>query len=251
MISLIAANWKMNKSLKEGVEFMNELNNKMNEIKDKIKDKEILICPPFTLLQELKKIKHDSIKLGAQNCYSEESGAFTGEVSAVMLKDFCEYVILGHSERRSHFKETNQMINKKIKIVVKNNLKPILCVGETANERKKNKAKDVIQTQLKTCLKNITENEIKKTTIAYEPIWAIGTGKTATPQEAQEIHDFIRKELRDMYSEGTAMNIRIIYGGSINPENIKELMQQRDINGGLVGGAGLDVKSFVEIIKNI
>jgi len=251
---MLAANWKMNKTLEEGISFMNELNKEA----DNFGEKEVVICAPFTLLSELNKIKHNNIKLGAQDCHQEENGTYTGEISASMLKGLCEYVILGHSERRAQAKEGNPQINKKIVIALKHGLKPILCVGETLPERKKNKAMDVVKTQLRACLKNITEGQIKNIIIAYEPVWAISAGQvaapgselSATPEKAQEMHDFIRKELIDMYSQGTILNMKILYGGSVNPNNVKELMSQRDLNGGLIGGASLDVNSFINTIKN-
>ncbi|MBI4453787.1 triose-phosphate isomerase [Candidatus Woesearchaeota archaeon] len=244
-MALIAANWKMNKTLNEGITFINELNKNI----DDVSGNEILICPPFTLLNEISKIKHENLKIGAQNMYYEESGAFTGEISPLMVKEFCEYVIVGHSERRNLFKEPNQWINKKVLCVVNHGLKPILCIGETEEEKKKKKTNEVLETQLKACLKNVSENQIKQVVFAYEPVWAIGTGKNATPQEAQDAHAFIRGLLTDMYSQTTARPLKILYGGSVTPENAAELIQQKDVDGFLVGGASLNVDSFVEIIK--
>ena len=243
---LFAANWKMNKSVQESVSFINNFKKSAN----KIKNKEIVICPPFTSLFEIKKlIKNSNIELGAQNMHQEEKGAFTGEISALMLKNICDYVILGHSERRQYFSENNELINKKIKTALKNNLKVILCIGETSQERKSNKTFAIIETQLKKCLYNINNNEIKNIIVAYEPIWAIGTGNNATPQQAEEVHLFIRNLLSKMYNENISSTIRIIYGGSVNANNIKDLMKMKNIDGALVGGASLDEKSFEEICQ--
>jgi triosephosphate isomerase len=243
MKPLIAANWKMNKDIKEADSF---IKNFKNHIKN-TKDTEIVICAPFTLLSELKRLLNKSnIILGAQNMHFEKEGAFTGEVSASMLKDIgCEYVILGHSERRQYFNETDELINKKIKAALKNNLKPILCIGETLDQRDNNETLKVIERQLTSCLEGI--DEVKNVAIAYEPIWAIGTGKTATPSQAEEIHKFIRELLTNVYNENISQKTRIIYGGSMKPENAKELLSMPNINGGLVGGASLDAKSFGEI----
>ena len=245
-MNMIAANWKMNKTVKEAIEFFNEFNNKAGEFGEN----EILVCPPSTTLSEVAKVKHENIKLGAQNMYFEEKGAFTGELSPVMVKEFCEYILIGHSERRHIFKEPNQLINKKILAAFNHGLKPILCIGETEEERKKKKTDEVLTRQLKACLKKVSENQVKNLIVAYEPVWAIGTGKTATPEQAQEAHAFIRELLTDMYSQTTARPLRLLYGGSVKPENAAELIQQKDINGFLVGGASLDVEKFVGIIKN-
>lgn len=225
MKSLIIANWKMNMDSKEVISFFKKFKTTNKN--------DIVICPPFTLLNEVRElIKNTSIKLGAQNMYFEEEGAFTGEISALMLKDIgCEYVILGHSERRLLFDETDSSINKKIKAALKHDLKPILCIGETLKQRKNNETMKIIKDQLK----NIKEDIV----IAYEPIWAIGTGKNATPQQAEEVHKFIRGLL--------SKNTQIIYGGSVKKDNVKDLMQMNNINGALVGGASLDPKSFAKI----
>jgi triosephosphate isomerase (TIM) len=229
MKPLIVANWKMNMDVKSSVSFIDKFKPLIKNSKA-----DIVICPPFTLLNTVNEmIKNTSIKLGAQDIHFEEEGAFTGEVSASMLKDFCEYVITGHSERRHFFNETDELINKKIKTALENNLKPILCIGETLEQRENNKTMKIIENQLKTCLKNIKEAVV----IAYEPVWAIGTGKNATPGQAEEVHKFIR----------SLYDVRIIYGGSMKPENSKELLSMPNIDGGLVGGASLDAKSFAEI----
>ena len=245
MKSLIAANWKMNMDIKEAVSFIKDFKERVKDIKDV----EMVICPPFTLLNEIKGlIKNTNIKLGGQNMHFEDSGAFTGEVSGLMLKDVgCEYVILGHSERRQIFNETDELINKKIKAALQHKLNPILCIGETLDQRDNNKTIKIIENQLMNCLNNISEDEMKHVVVAYEPIWAIGTGKTATPSQAEDVHKFIRELLTNIYNENIAENTRIIYGGSMKPENAKELLSMPNINGGLVGGASLDAKSFGEI----
>lgn len=244
---LIAANWKMNKTVQESASFVNEF----RELAKKIKN-EILICPPFTSLPELNKaIKNTNILLGAQNMHQEEKGAFTGEVSASMLKNSgCEYVILGHSERRAYFHETDELINKKTRTALKNNLMVILCIGETLQQRENNQAMKTVESQLKTCLKNTSNEEIKNITIAYEPVWAIGTGKTAAPEQAEEMHKFIRQMLKKLFNEKISNEARIIYGGSVNESNAKELLSMEDIDGALVGGASLDARSFAHICNS-
>jgi len=248
MKPLIAANWKMNMDIKSSVSFIN----KFNSLIKNIKKAEVVICPSFILLNEIKGlINNTNIMLGAQNIYFEEKGAFTGEISALMLKDVgCEYVILGHSERRRIFYETNDLINKKVKVALKNNLKPILCVGETLGQRNNDETIKIIKNQTMNCLRNINGNEMKNIVIAYEPIWAIGTGKNATSEQAEQVHKFIRGLLSKMYSRDIAENMRIIYGGSVKESNIKDLMKMKNINGALVGGASLDAESFVKICKS-
>ena len=241
---LIAANWKMNKNIEESISFINNFKNSSK----KIKNGEIAICPPFTSLNEVNKIiKGSNIKIGAQNMHYEDNGAFTGEISPLMLKDAgCDYVILGHSERREYFNEDNQLINKKLISALKNNINPILCVGEKLEQRENNQTFDVIKGQLTNCLKNINKEDAKKITIAYEPVWAIGTGKNATPEQAEEVHKFIRGLLSKLYSN-ISENTRIIYGGSVKPNNIKDLMNQDNIDGALVGGASLKEEDFFQI----
>ena len=239
----IAGNWKMYKNSKEAVALAKELKSNLKNIKDR----DVLICPGFTALCCVYgEIKGSNIKLGAQDMHSEDEGAFTGEVSALMLKDFCEYVILGHSERRQLFNETDEVVNKKIKKALEHGLKPILCIGESLEEREKNKTFDIIKNQLKNSLKNI--KGIKKIIIAYEPVWAIGTGKTATPEQAEEVHAFIREWVGKNYGSEAADKLRILYGGSVKPSNAKELMEKEDIDGALVGGASLDAESFSKIV---
>uniref|UniRef100_A0A7V2ZMM4 Triosephosphate isomerase n=1 Tax=Ignavibacterium album TaxID=591197 RepID=A0A7V2ZMM4_9BACT len=245
---IIAGNWKMNNDLQQSISLIEELKSKLQ---NKTLNCEVIICPPFTSLTEAKKLIEGSvIKLGAQNMYYEDSGAFTGEISAAMLKSVgCEYVILGHSERRTIFGERDEMINKKIRKAISEKLKPIFCVGETLEEREKDVTEKVIKKQIEKGLKDITPDEILDVIIAYEPVWAIGTGKTATPQQAQEVHHFIRKLLANMYSKDFANLITIQYGGSVKPENARELLSQKDIDGALVGGACLKADSFIGIIE--
>jgi len=244
---IIAGNWKMNKLTSEAVELAREVKNKTGTIADR----EIVLCPPFTVLSSVKEvIKGSSIKLGAQNMYWEVRGAYTGEVSPTMLKDIgCNYVILGHSERRQYFGETNETVNKKAKIAFSIGLIPIVCVGETLRQREKGETLTVIEEQVKTGLSGLTKEESKGLVVAYEPVWAIGTGKTATPEEAEEVQRFIRKLLGQMFGKENAQAIRILYGGSINPDNISVLMSCEDIDGGLIGGASLNVESFLKVVR--
>lgn len=245
---VIAGNWKMNNDLQQSINLIEELKSKLagREV-----NCDVVICPPFTSLYEAKKIIDGSIiKLGAQNMFYEDSGAFTGEISAPMIKSVgCEYVILGHSERRTIFGEKDIMINKKVRKAISQNLKPILCVGETLEEREKDVTEKVVKRQIEKGLKDVTPDEVLNVIIAYEPVWAIGTGKNATPQQAQEVHAFIRKLLATMYSKDFAELIPIQYGGSVKPENAKELLSQKDIDGALVGGACLKADSFIGIIE--
>lgn len=248
-IKVIAGNWKMNNDINESRNLISKL---LDGLKNLTADCEVVICPPFTSLSEASAmIKGSTIKLGAQNLHQEENGAFTGEVSAKMLFGAgCEFVIIGHSERRTIFKESDELINKKIQRAIKNNLKPIFCVGELLEEREKNVTEQVIKTQVLRGLENFPADELKSLIIAYEPVWAIGTGKTATPQQAEEVHAFIRKLIGNRFSEEFAENIRILYGGSVKPDNSKELLSQKNIDGALVGGACLNADSFLSIIKS-
>ena len=244
----MAANWKMNMDMKEAVSFID----RFKVLIKNIKKNEIVICPPFTLLYEFKKLLNKTnIILGAQNMYFEEKGAFTGEISALMLKDIgCEYVILGHSERRQYFNENDRLINQKIKTALRHNLKPILCVGETLGQKTSNQTTKIIKNQLLNCLNTIDGSAMKNIVIAYEPVWAIGTGKNATPEQAEEVHKFIRGLLSSMYNQRVSNNTGIIYGGSVKESNIKNLMKMKNINGALVGGASLDAKGFGKICVN-
>ena len=244
---IVAGNWKMNKLISEARGFVENI----KESVGKVEYCEIVICPPFLALSVLKEaIRNTSIALGAQNMFWEEKGAWTGEVSPAMLVDTgCKYVIIGHSERRQYFNETDENVNKKMLSALKFRLIPIVCVGETLQERESAEAFKVIERQVKVGLSGLTDEQSGCIVIAYEPIWAIGTGKTATPQQAEEIHKFIRKLYSDMYGSGTGENVRILYGGSIKPENFSDLMKQSDIDGGLVGGASLEAKSFIKLVE--
>lgn len=242
---IIAGNWKMNKTVSESVEFIEEL--KKEELD---KEVECVVCAPFISLERLSVAsKNTAIKLGAQNVSQYDNGAYTGEISTSMLKDLnMEYVILGHSERRQYFLETNEVINQKVQKVLSSKMTPILCVGETLEERESGKMNDVIATQIKEGLANLSFEQAKGVVVAYEPIWAIGTGKTATSDQANEMAMFIRKQLRKLFQD-VAEDISILYGGSVKPNNIKEIMVQTDIDGALVGGAALKVDSFAELVN--
>ncbi len=237
----------MYKALKEGEQLVVALKRELYQIENV----DIVVCPPYTLLAYLADaLAASNITLGGQDLFWEEEGAFTGEISGKMLKDTgAEYVIIGHSERRQFFGETNETVNKKIKAALKAGLLPIVCVGETLAEREKNKTFDVLTDHVKNGLANITAEEMEKITIAYEPVWAIGTGKTASPAQAQEAHKFIRDLLEKIFDKETALETRIQYGGSVKPENTLELINQPDIDGALVGGASLKVDSFSAIVK--
>ncbi|MCX6707994.1 MAG: triose-phosphate isomerase [Candidatus Woesearchaeota archaeon] len=251
MVPLIAANWKLNKTLEEAVDAASMMKIMLSDVKDK----EILICPPFiALAQVYNVIKGSNIMLGAQDVFWEEKGAFTGEVSPMMLKDVgCSYVIIGHSERREYFKETNEAVNKKVRLCIADELNAILCVGESFEQRQKKVHKDFVEKELEEGLARVKREDMKHITIAYEPIWAISSGdpnhKPATAKDAQEMHAFIRKTLANMFDDKTADSVRILYGGSMKPDNVKELMAKKDINGGLVGGASLEPESFARIVK--
>jgi triosephosphate isomerase len=247
---LIVANWKMNKGLTESQKFIEELKSYFN--KNKNTECDVVICPPFTSLDAVyKKTVGTQIKIGAQNVHYETNGAYTGEISCSMLKSCgCEYVIVGHSERRQYFGETNEIINKKVLKVLYEGLKSILCVGETLAEHEDKITEAVIDEQLSICLNRVSKESIKNVVIAYEPVWAIGTGKNATPHYTETIHNFIRKKIKKCFDEEKSKQIRILYGGSITPENAKALFIPATINGGLVGGASLDEKKFIEIINS-
>jgi triosephosphate isomerase len=213
-------------------------------------DAEVVLCPPATALKAVGDVLQGSyIKLGAQNMHWEKEGAYTGEISPSMLRSvFCHYVILGHSERRALFHETNEAVNRKVKAALAAGLRPIVCVGETLAEREAGRTTDVVRTQVETGLAGVETGAIG-IVLAYEPVWAIGTGKTATPDQAQEVHAFVRGILAKMFGDNTASNIRIQYGGSVKPGNAKELFSRPDIDGGLIGGASLDARSFIEIVR--
>jgi len=244
---IIAGNWKMYKTITQAIELTNGLKRNLYDVEAV----EIVVCPPFSCLDQVSEVISDSnIKLGAQNMHWEDEGAYTGEVSPIMLKNLgCQYVILGHSERRQYFQETNEIVNKKVKSALRNGLTPIVCVGERIEERKANKTFQVVKDHVENSLKDLSKEELKKIVIAYEPVWAIGTGLTATPQQAQEVQAFIRKLLTEMADGETANNITIQYGGSVKPDNIQELIKEKDIDGALVGGASLKIDSFTEIVR--
>lgn len=238
----------MNKTISESIELANSIKRVLYDVGEI----EIVLCPPFTALSDVKEvIMETNIKLGAQSLHWEKEGAFTGEVSGRMLKDVgCEYVIIGHSERRQYFGETNEVVNKKVKAALKEGLKPITCIGEKLEERKNGKTFGVIKEQLTNSISDISRDEVLNIVIAYEPVWAIGTGVNATKDEAEEAHKYIRELLRGRYDEELAKSIRIQYGGSVTPNNIKELISQEDVDGALVGGASLKADSFIQIVKN-
>lgn len=245
---VIAGNWKMNNDLKESEKLIVELKNLLLNEKPNC---DVIVCPPFTSLSEASKLlKGSAIKLGAQNMHFEDNGAFTGEVSASMLKSVgCEYVIIGHSERRHILGETDEVINKKIKKALAAGLKPIFCVGELLEERESGTTNDVVKRQILKGLEGVSSDDMKNIIVAYEPVWAIGTGKTASPAQAQEVHEFIRDLIEIGFSLEVANDLVIQYGGSVKPDNAKELISQKDIDGALVGGACLKADSFIGIIK--
>ena len=247
-VPLIAGNWKMNNTVEESINLTKEL---VEFSKSFEKNREILICAPFTSLYVLKEIvKNSNVKLGAQNMHFEERGAYTGEISPIMLKDIgVDYVLIGHSERRQYFKEDDELLNKKLKAALKFNIKPILCVGETLEQREANIEKETVENQLINGLKGLNEEEIKNIVIAYEPVWAIGTGKTATSAEANDMISFIRNVIKELYNNHISENIIIQYGGSVKGSNAAEIMAKDDIDGALVGGASLKAEDFIQIIN--
>lgn len=246
---LIAGNWKMNKTIGEAVELAKEI----VSAAAKTGDREVVIAPPFTALALVADtLKGSSVGLAAQDLFWEEKGAFTGEVSPLMLKDAgCSHVIVGHSERRQYFGETDETVCRKIKAALSAGLTPIVCIGELLSEREEGKTFAVIERQLRQGLNAISGEDAAKLVIAYEPVWAIGTGKTASPDQAQETHDFIRRQLAELFGKDIAETLRILYGGSVTPENIDDLMRMPDIDGALVGGASLKPESFGRIINFI
>jgi triosephosphate isomerase len=245
---LIAGNWKMNKTAADAAALVQELVagvGKHGEV-------DVVVCPPFTALESAGKVLDGSlIKLGAQNLHPEPAGAFTGEVSAPMLRSlFVTHVILGHSERRALFGETDAFINQKVLAALKHQLRPILCVGETLAEREAGTTLKVVQAQLERDLEGVGKDQAVQLVVAYEPVWAIGTGKNATADQAQEVHAFIRGLLTKLFGEPAAQRIRILYGGSMKPANAPELLAQKDIDGGLIGGASLEARSFLDLVKS-
>jgi len=247
---IVAGNWKMNLDYNEGLSLFSEI---INMVKDEVTGKQTaVICSPFVHLHSLVQLAkgYDKISLGAQNAHQAESGAYTGEISAKMIRSIgAEYVILGHSERRQYFGESNELLAKKTDTVLNNGLKPIFCIGETLQEREANQHFNIIKSQLEEGVFHLDEEQFSNLVIAYEPVWAIGTGKTASSEQAQEIHAFIRIEIAAKYGQAVASDTTILYGGSCNPKNAPELFAQPDIDGGLIGGASLKSRDFVDILK--
>ena len=244
---LIAGNWKMNKTAADGVALTTDI---VAEI-GRETAVDIVLCPPFTALESVgRTLEGQALKLGAQNMHPEKGGAYTGEVSAEMLRGlFVSHVILGHSERRAYFGETDAFVNKKVLAALANQLKPILCVGETLAERESGATLAVVQRQVEGGLQGVTKEQITTVVIAYEPVWAIGTGKVATSAQAQEVHAFIRDLLTKLHGAPLAQKVRILYGGSMKPSNAAELLAEKDIDGGLIGGAALGARSFIDLVK--
>ncbi len=245
---IIAGNWKMNKTVAEALDLVRDLKLDLANIKEV----DMVVCPPFTALEEVSKAILDSnIRLGAQNMSEHNVGAYTGEIAAVMLKEFSvRYVILGHSERRQYQKETDSLIAKKALAAHAASLKPIICVGETLTEREAGQTQQVLDTQVRGSLSGLTKEQMFESIIAYEPVWAIGTGRTATTAQAQEAHAFIRGLIGRLFDDTVSRRVRIQYGGSVKPSNARELMSQPDVDGALVGGASLESRSFADIIRN-
>jgi triosephosphate isomerase len=245
---IVAANWKMNMTQAESARFVDSFLLNVGEINDV----DVVIIPPFTAIAKVTEALGGAhhIRVGAQNMYWEKNGAFTGEISAALLRDlFVHYVVLGHSERRTLFGETDEWVNRKVHAAHEAKLRPIVCVGETLDQRDKGNVEKILSIQLRGSLAGLKPKELLETVIAYEPVWAIGTGRNATPAQAQEAHAFVRHTLAEMADKTTAERVRIQYGGSVKPENARELMSQRDIDGALVGGASLDPRSFAQIVK--
>jgi triosephosphate isomerase len=245
---IVAANWKMNMTQGEAARFVDAFLLDIGEINNV----DVVIIPPFTAIAKVTEAlgRAHNVKVGAQNMYWEKSGAFTGEISAPLLRDlFVHYVVLGHSERRTLFGETDEMVNRKVHAAHEAKLRPIVCVGESLEQRDKGNVEKILSTQLRGSLAGLKPKELQETVIAYEPVWAIGTGRNATPAQAQEAHAFVRHTLAEMADKTTAEGVRIQYGGSVKPENARELMSQPDIDGALVGGASLDPRSFAQIVK--
>jgi triosephosphate isomerase len=244
---LIAGNWKMHKTIPEAIELVKQL----DEESGGLEKAQLIVIPPFTALKEVAiTLQQSSIQVGAQNVYWEDQGAFTGEVSAPMLKDAgCSCVVIGHSERRQYFGETNETVNKKIKAVLNHGLTPIMCIGESLDEREDGKTMAKVESQIAEGLDGLATEDVRRIIIAYEPIWAIGTGLTATPDQAQEVHHFIRESISEKHGKEAAGYAIILYGGSVKPENTFSLLSEKDINGALVGGASLKADSFIGIAR--
>ncbi|TGD78255.1 triose-phosphate isomerase [Hymenobacter wooponensis] len=250
--NIVAGNWKMNTTLQDGQALISEI---VNMVQDEVtgSNVEVVVCPPFPFLSTISKHLPEGglIHLGAQNCHQKDSGAYTGEVSARMLQSVgVEYVILGHSERRQYFREDDELLSQKLKAALAAGLKPIFCVGESLETREADETFNFISKQLKDGLFHLSNEEFDQVVIAYEPIWAIGTGKTATSAQAQEVHAFIREQIARAYDAEAALNTTILYGGSANAQNARELFSQPDVDGGLIGGASLKSRDFTDIIKS-
>jgi triosephosphate isomerase (TIM) len=245
---VIAGNWKMNKTAAEALDLVQGLKRELASVKEV----DIIVCPPFTALESVSKAILDSnIRLGAQNMSEHASGAYTGEIAAAMLKEFSvRYVILGHSERRQYQKEPDALIARKALAAHAASIKPIVCVGETLEERESGRTEKVVGGQLEGSLAGLSKEQMLETIVAYEPVWAIGTGRNATPQQAQEVHAFIRGTLATLFDDAVAKRVRVQYGGSVKASNARELMSQADVDGALVGGAALEIRSFSDIVKN-
>lgn len=247
---IVAGNWKMNMDYTLGMSLFSEVVNMVND--EVMGDQKVIVCPPFIHLHSLVQLNKagNKVSIGAQNCHQKESGAYTGEVSASMIKSVGgQYVILGHSERRQYFGETDALLAEKVDTALKFDLKPIFCIGETLEERNAERHFEVIRRQLSEGLFHLSETHFQEVIIAYEPVWAIGTGLTASPEQAQEVHAFIRAEIANHYTAALADEISILYGGSCNPKNAGELFAQKDIDGGLIGGASLKSRDFTDIVK--
>ena len=245
---IIAGNWKMNKTVAEALDLVRGLKLELAGVKEV----DLVVCPPFTALCEVSKVILDSnLRLGAQNMNEHPVGAYTGEIAAFMLTEFSvRYVILGHSERRTYYGETDALVARKAQAAHAAALKPIICVGETLEEREQGQTEAILERQIRGSLAGLTKEQMLETIIAYEPVWAIGTGRNATPEQAQEAHAFIRRLLGQIYDETVARRVRIQYGGSVKPSNARDLMSQPDVDGALVGGASLEVRTFSDIVKN-
>lgn len=246
-VPVLAANWKMHKTITEAVTFVESLQSETGPCKDR----EVVIAPPFTALSSVAgALNREGYRLSAQNCHWEAKGAFTGEIAPAMLKQAgCYYVIVGHSERRHIFGETDEMIRKKAAAVFANGMAPIVCIGEVLDEREAGRTFDVVGNQVHQALQGLETAQAERVILAYEPVWAIGTGRTASPEQAQEVHIFIRQQVEALFNKDIANKIRILYGGSVKPDNVDSLMAQPDLDGMLVGGASLEVGSFKRIIQ--
>ena len=248
--NIVAGNWKMNLDYEKGLSLFSEI---VNMVKDEVVgEQEVIVCSPAIHLHGIAKLAQpvSNVAVGAQNIHQAESGAYTGEISATQVKSTgADYVILGHSERRAYFGETDELLSQKVDAALKNELKPIFCIGETKEEREGEQVFDVIKRQLEQGIFHLSSEDFEKVVLAYEPVWAIGTGLTASPEQAQEVHAFIRESIANKYTQSIADNTSILYGGSCNPSNASVLFSQKDIDGGLIGGASLKSRDFLEIVK--